>query len=75
MSAEAKKLELIMWISVLKDKSVLESLLVLKEKTMQYQKTGRQAGWAKHMIKYVAPDFDETPEGFEDYLMPKVILK
>ncbi|MEO6038989.1 MAG: hypothetical protein ABIQ93_11290 [Saprospiraceae bacterium] len=67
MSAEAKKLELIMWISVLNDKGILDGLLALKEKAAQEQKSGRQAGWAKGLILYVAPDFDETPLGFEDY--------
>ena len=68
MSAEAKKLELIMWISVLNDKSILDGLLALKQKTVQEQPSGRQAGWAENLILYVAPDFDETPAGFEDYM-------
>ncbi|MEK7255166.1 MAG: UPF0175 family protein [Bacteroidota bacterium] len=28
----------------------------------------RKPGWGKDIFKYVAPDFDETPEGFEDYM-------
>ncbi len=68
MSAEAKKIELIMWISVLNDKNILEGLLALKQKTMQAQKSGRQAGWAKDLILYIAPDFNDTPEGFENYM-------
>ncbi len=68
MSTEAKKIELIMWISVLNDKSILEGLLALKQKTAQGQKPERQAGWAKDLILYVAPDFDDTPVGFEDYI-------
>lgn len=70
MSAEAKKIELIMWISVLNDKNILDGLLALKQNTLQYSKPGRQAGWAKNMILYVAPDFDDTPKGFEGYMMP-----
>lgn len=70
MSAEAKKIELIMWISMLKDKRVLDNLMDLKKKTVQQQPVGRRAGWAKDIILYVAPDFDDTPEGFEDYMMP-----
>ena len=27
----------------------------------------RQAGWGKDFFAYVAPDFDETPPGFEEY--------
>jgi hypothetical protein len=29
----------------------------------------RQAGWGKNLFPYVAPDFDETPFGFEEYLL------
>lgn len=28
----------------------------------------RQAGWGKDIFLYVAPDFDATPEGFEEYM-------
>ena len=40
MSAEAKKIELIMWISVLNDKSILDGLLALKQWTAQEQNVG-----------------------------------
>jgi hypothetical protein len=29
----------------------------------------RQAGWGKNLFPYVAPDFDETPAGFEEYFL------
>ena len=29
---------------------------------------GRKAGSAKHIPHYMAADFNETPEGFEDYM-------
>ena len=28
----------------------------------------RRRGTAKHIITYIADDFDETPEGFEEYM-------
>ena len=31
----------------------------------------RQAGWGKGLFTYVAPDFDETPPGFEEYQLIK----
>lgn len=31
-------------------------------------KKQRTFGFAKNQITYVAPDFDETPPGFEDYV-------
>jgi hypothetical protein len=33
--------------------------------------TPRQAGWGKGLFAYVAPDFDDTPTGFEDYMLPQ----
>jgi hypothetical protein len=31
----------------------------------------RQAGWGKGFFAYIAPDFDEIPTGFEDYMLPQ----
>ncbi|MFN4256288.1 MAG: hypothetical protein ACK4Q5_14910 [Saprospiraceae bacterium] len=28
----------------------------------------RKAGWGRAIFRYVAPDFDETPPGFEEYM-------
>lgn len=28
----------------------------------------RKAGFAKGMTLYIAPDFDDTPPGFEEYM-------
>lgn len=30
----------------------------------------RQFGFAKDFITYIAPDFDDTPPGFEEYMLP-----
>ncbi len=30
----------------------------------------RQAGWGKGLFTNIAPDFDETPSGFQDYMLP-----
>jgi predicted HTH domain antitoxin len=34
------------------------------------RKQPRKAGWGIGLFPYVAPDFDETPECFEEYLLP-----
>ncbi len=68
MTAESIKLELIVWISHLKDNKLLKKLYSLKEGTMPPQKPVRKAGWGKNVFLYVAPDFDDTPEGFEEYM-------
>ena len=68
MSASSIKLELIVWISYLKDHKILKKLLSLKEVTTPPKKPVRKAGWGKDFFIYVAPDFDDTPEGFEEYM-------
>ncbi|TAK42006.1 MAG: hypothetical protein EPO28_07835 [Saprospiraceae bacterium] len=68
MTTESIKLELIVWINHLKDNKLLTKLLSLKEVSTPPQKPGRKAGWGKSIFLYVAPDFDDTPEGFEDYM-------
>ena len=56
-------------LQVLKDLG-LEQKIQVKKKALQPKKQPlkpRQAGWGKELFSYVAPDFDETPPGFEDY--------
>jgi hypothetical protein len=60
MTAESIKLELIVWISHLKDNKLLQRLLSLKEVSMPPQKPARKAGWGKGVFLYVAPDFGEN---------------
>jgi hypothetical protein len=38
------------------------------------KKKKRKYGFAKDFVTYIAPDFDETPAGFEDY-KPEIFLK
>ncbi len=68
MSTESIKLELIVWISYLKDNKLLNKLLSLKKVATPPQKPFRKPGWGKGIFLYVASDFDATPEGFEDYM-------
>lgn len=41
---------------------------VLKLVPLDKPKRPRQPGSGKGQILYVAPDFDDTPEGFEEYV-------
>ncbi len=41
---------------------------VLKLVPLQKPREPRKPGSGKGQILYIAPDFDATPEGFEDYL-------
>ncbi len=72
MSIQVLKLELIQWILLLKDIQVLNEIQKLKEKSPE--KTAilkpRQFGCGKGIFTYVADDFDETPPGFEEYMLP-----
>lgn len=38
------------------------------KKPQQKAPLARKAGWGKDIFLYVAPDFDDTPIGFEEYL-------
>ncbi|MBC7773954.1 MAG: hypothetical protein H7246_00845 [Phycisphaerae bacterium] len=79
MTAEAQKLTLIQMILSLQDYQVLgkiEQLLktngtktngsTMLEAEVPLKK--RKAGFAKGMTLYIAPDFDDTPPGFEEYM-------
>ena len=68
MSAETIKLELMLWIGELTDKGLLTQLHGLKKKFEATAPLARKPGWGKEVFLYVAPDFDETPEGFEEYV-------
>ena len=68
MSAESIKLELMVWIGNLTDTGLLKKLYLLKEKTTTHAKPIRKPGWGKDIFLFVAPDFDATPEGFEEYM-------
>lgn len=67
MIQEAKKLELIQMILPLQDEELLariQALLSKQATTSKAPRPLRQFGFAKDLITYVAPDFDDTPPGF-----------
>ena len=72
MSIQVLKLELMQWILLLKDIQLLNEIQKLKEKSPE--KTAvlkpRQFGCGQGIFTYVADDFDETPPGFEEYMLP-----
>ncbi len=82
MDIEIQKLKLIQRILLMQDGQLLfrvEKLLkkeIPADTDIDLKQRGpgngkkRQYGFAKGMTKYIAPDFDKTPPGFEDY-MPK----
>ncbi len=84
MVSEAQKLEVIQMILALQDEQLLARVKAVitsstNEKNSrtasipgQSSSVVRPFGFAKGLITYVSPDFDETPAGFEEY-MPKVL--
>jgi hypothetical protein len=77
MTIEAHKLALIHRILALQDARQLKSLEQwLQNATQSAPKTKmngkanpRQFGCGKGIFTYVAPDFDDTPPGFEEYML------
>lgn len=72
MSIQVLKLELIQWILLLKDVQLLNEIQKLKEKSPEQTTVfkSRQFGCGKGIFTDVADDFDETPPGFEEYMLP-----
>lgn len=79
MTADAQKLELIRLILSLKDAKLLSKIEhILKKQPHQTKDSAnlspeegespRPFGFAKGIITFVAPDFDETPPDFEEYM-------
>ncbi|MCC3404414.1 MAG: hypothetical protein JGK17_02145 [Microcoleus sp. PH2017_10_PVI_O_A] len=71
MSIQILKFELIQWILLLNNVQVLNEIQELKEKSPQPTAVtnSRQFGCGKGIFSDVADDFDETPPGFEEYIM------
>ncbi|NES21761.1 MAG: hypothetical protein F6K41_23265 [Symploca sp. SIO3E6] len=72
MNIKSLKLELIQWILLQQDIQLLSEIHNIKEKSIQNTTTiqARQFGCGKGTFTYVADDFDATPPGFEEYMLP-----
>jgi hypothetical protein len=72
MNIEALKLELIQWILLLQDIQLLNEIQTIKENSVENSTAiqSRKFGCGKGIITYVADDFDATPPGFEEYMLP-----
>ena len=72
MNIQSLKLELIQWILSSEDIQLLNEIQNIKEKsegnTSPIQP--RKFGCGKGIFTYVADDFDATPPGFEEYMLP-----
>jgi len=69
MNIDTIKVELIDWIAQLNDQQAINKLLTLKKKLSSYKKKpdSKIYGSGKHLVEYIADDFNETPAMFKEY--------
>ncbi len=72
MNIQSLKLELIQWILLLQDTQLLNEIQEIKENSEENISSiqPRKFGCGKGIFTYVADDFDATPPGFEEYMLP-----
>jgi hypothetical protein len=72
MTIEAQKLE-VNRIALLQDTLLLARVKQILDKSEIHPPSPklRQAGWGKGIFTFIADDFNDTPEGFEDYMPQK----
>lgn len=72
MNIQSLKLELIQWILSSEDIQLLHEIQNIKEKSVENASAiqPRKFGCGKGIFTYVADDFDATPPGFEEYMLP-----
>lgn len=59
---------LLQYIRLLPSAKILAEPKKVAEPTQPEEDLGPKFGFAKGFFTYVAPDFDETPPGFEEYM-------
>ncbi len=64
--------EFIKLLAMLKEAGLDDKIQLSTEMTSSPEKSlkPRKAGWGKGLFSNVAVDFDETPVGFEEYVLP-----
>ena len=68
MNVDSLKLELIAWIAKLNDSASIERIISLKkELTNPGLKKTRIYGSGKHLISFIADDFNEPLDIFKEY--------
>lgn len=69
MNIDTIKIELIDWIAQLNDQQVINKLLALKNKlnTPKNKSNSKIYGSGKHLIDYVAEDFNDPLDMFKGY--------
>jgi hypothetical protein len=70
MNVDAQKLEIIGWVSRLKNSQIIQEIVKLMEKETEQtvEKPVKKYGSGKHVFTYVAEDFNEPLEDFKEYM-------
>jgi hypothetical protein len=67
MNTETQKLELIQWLAQLQDAIVLQKLMEIKQSEQKIATQKRQRGTGKGIFTYIADDFNEPLDIFDEY--------
>lgn len=69
MNIETKKIELIDWIAQLNDQLIIQKIMMLKKNLIPKEKglNKRIYGSGKHLVEFVADDFNDPIDFFEAY--------
>jgi len=67
MNVDTAKIEIINWITRLKDPALIGKLLDLKNKEANGKVGKKIYGSGKHLIDYIAEDFNDPLEEFKPY--------
>ncbi len=68
MNVDSLKVELIDWIAKLNDSAAIERIISLKnELTHPRSRKTRIYGSGKHLISFIADDFNEPLDSFNEY--------
>ena len=65
---EIQKSELIQWIDKINDQKTIEKLISFKEESLE--KTERKFGDGKYLISYIADDFNDPIDHFDEDTKP-----
>lgn len=67
MNVDSLKIELIDWITRITDPSLIEKLLEFKNVSTQQEAKGKVYGSGKHLVEFIAEDFNEPLDDFDPY--------
>jgi len=67
MNVDTVKIELIDWITRLKDPKLINKLLEIKKSVPKHTSNNKVFGSGKQLIGYIADDFNEPLDEFKQY--------